>query len=300
VRWLICGTVPLPSLDLTFGGNVRYPCPENGGFDFSRLSLTDQDGAELFLPVNRGTTALVGACALLSRILGAEPPHILTAGDDGRGGGSSLVYRHLAEHAADYAGWGITFHYFLPDVDWHNRLLIALEDVTPRPLLCADAGFMYAAKMSGYAASYDLFFPDAGELAFLADENAPHPFYTRGFFMTEDSNAAELAERAHAHGNAARTMLVKGGTDYVVQQGKVVERVDAPLVPSLEAIGGTGDTVAGMASALLATGLPMPEACRKAALANRLMGELSFATPAFGIADLLPHLAAAWEKTADA
>jgi hypothetical protein len=53
---------------------------------------------------------------------------------------------------------------------------MALNEVNPRPLLCADAGYMYVAKMSGYAASYDLFFPDAGELAFLADENAPHPY----------------------------------------------------------------------------------------------------------------------------
>jgi len=35
--------------------------------------------------------------------------------------------------------------------------------------------------MSGNAQSFDLFTPDAGELAFLADEEAPHPFYTRGF-----------------------------------------------------------------------------------------------------------------------
>jgi len=45
--------------------------------------------------------------------------------------------------------------------------------------LIADAGFMYAAKMSGQASKYDLFTPDVGELAFLADEEAPHLFYTR-------------------------------------------------------------------------------------------------------------------------
>jgi ADP-dependent NAD(P)H-hydrate dehydratase / NAD(P)H-hydrate epimerase len=51
-----------------------------------------------------------------------------------------------------------------------------------RPILIADAGFMYAAKMSGQAACYDFFTPDVGELAFLADEMAPHPFYTRGVY----------------------------------------------------------------------------------------------------------------------
>ena len=49
---------------------------------------------------------------------------------------------------------------------------------SPKPTLVADAGFMYVAKMSGYADAYDLFTPEAGELAILADEKAPHPFYT--------------------------------------------------------------------------------------------------------------------------
>ena len=53
---------------------------------------------------------------------------------------------------------------------WHNRILLAIEDLPVRPLLMADDGYMYVAKMSGYAASYDLFTPDVGELAFLSDE----------------------------------------------------------------------------------------------------------------------------------
>ncbi|MFO7970579.1 MAG: sugar kinase, partial [Desulfobacterales bacterium] len=57
----------------------------------------------------------------------------------------------------------------------------------PRPTLIADAGFMYAAKMSGLSEAYELFTPDAGELAFLADEEAPHPFYTRGFILHEEN-----------------------------------------------------------------------------------------------------------------
>ena len=63
---------------------------------------------------------------------------------------------------------------------------MALEEWKRRPIVVADAGFMYAAIMSGYAASYVLFTPDVGELAFLADEKAPHPFYTRGYILAED------------------------------------------------------------------------------------------------------------------
>ncbi|MFN2359334.1 MAG: sugar kinase, partial [Desulfotignum sp.] len=69
---------------------------------------------------------------------------------------------------------------------------------------------MYAAKMSGAASFYDLFTPDAGELAFLADETAPHPFYTRGFILHTDNPVSELVCRAYAHDNAAQYLLVKG------------------------------------------------------------------------------------------
>jgi hypothetical protein len=40
-------------------------------------------------------------------------------------------------------------------------------------------------RRAAKAAQFDLFTPDVGELAFLADEEAPHPFYTRGFICTK-------------------------------------------------------------------------------------------------------------------
>jgi sugar/nucleoside kinase (ribokinase family) len=242
------------------------------------------------IPVSRGTAALAAAAVLTARELGREGPNVLLAGDDGSGAGSVAVYTYMCAHAADYAGFGLTFHYLLPDVDWHNRLLIAFEDVKPRPIFCADAGFMYAAKMSGYATSYDLFTPDAGELAFLADEKAPHPFYTRGFLLADENQAAELAARAFEYENSAKTLLIKGKEDLVVQDGKVLKRINYPMVPNLEPIGGTGDTVAGIVSALLDAGQPMLEACRTAALANRFMGQLAQPTPATQIRELLNQL----------
>lgn len=290
MRWLICGTVPDPERGLIRGrAEARF---DAAGL---RLVVAGPDGEAISLPVARGTPALAAAFAVLARPLGLDGPEVLLAGDTGKGEGSRLVYRALHDAMGHYAGWGITLHYLLPDLDWHNRLLAALEDVTPRPVLCADAGFMYAAKMSGYASLYDLFTPDAGELAFLADEKAPHPFYTRGFLLAEEDKAPELAARAHAHENAAKTMLVKGKTDLVVEEGRVVARIGSPLVPNLEPVGGTGDTVAGIVSALLAAGLPMREACRRGALTNRLMGQLARPTPATSVAELLGHLPRAWD-----
>ena len=160
----------------------------------------------------------------------------------------------------------------------------------PAPLLIADAGFMYAAKMSGQAAEYDLFTPDMGELAFLADETAPHPFYARGFLLSEDNQAPDLVRRAHANANAARHMLVKGARDMVVRGQDILDTVDSPSEEAMEAMGGTGDTLTGMAAALTEAGWDIPSACLAAARANRLAGSLAKPTPAGQIATLIAHI----------
>jgi len=277
MSWLIVGTVPDPDFPLLAG-----PCAWSAG------GLT---AAGRPLRVARGTPALLAAACLACDALGQEPPHALLAGDIGRGEGSRAVYARLLDLLESPGVWqGITFHYLQPDLDWHNRILVKLEALAPRPLLVADAGYMYVAKMSGYAATYDLFTPDLGELAFLADETAPHPFYTRGFLLHENGNAPELAARAWAGENAAQCLLVKGHSDLVAAQGVVVDRIAEPRVEAMEPIGGTGDMVTGLVTALLAAGLPVAEACGVAARANRGIGLLAHPTPAYSVADLLPCL----------
>ena len=110
---------------------------------------------------------------------------------------------------------------------------------------------MYAAKMSGQAQSYDLFTPDVGELSFLADESAPHPFYTRGFILHQDNQVPDLIARAYAYKNGARHLLVKGSVDYVVADGEITDQISEPATEAMEAIGGTGDTLTGLACALI-------------------------------------------------
>ena len=172
-------------------------------------------------------------------------------------------------------------------MDWHGRVLLAIEQMTRPPVLIADAGFMYAAKMSGQAGRYDCFTPDLGELAFLADEQAPHPFYTRGFILHESNRADDLIERAYRHDNAAIHLLVKGATDAIVARGRVVDRVDAPSTPAMEAIGGTGDTLTGLLAALCAAGHDLVPAASLAARANRLCGALARPTPASPVSELI-------------
>ncbi|MDD5205092.1 MAG: sugar kinase, partial [Desulfobacterales bacterium] len=191
------------------------------------------------VPVNRGTVALLGASIKAAEILDLPLPYAYLVGDTGLGRGSRRLYELLAGNLADTDCRILTFHYLQPDVDWHNRVLFAVEEMKRRPILVADAGFMYAAKMSGQAESYDLFTPDVGELAFLADEEAPHPFYTRGFILHEDNKIPELIARAYEHRNASRYMLVKGSRDYVASREGVVATVDQPVEEALEAMGGT-------------------------------------------------------------
>jgi NAD(P)H-hydrate repair Nnr-like enzyme with NAD(P)H-hydrate dehydratase domain len=193
----------------------------------------------------------------------------------------------------------VVFHYLQPDVDWHNRVLFAVEKIRPRPVLIADAGFMYAAKMSGQAREYDLFTPDAGELAFLADEDAPHPFYTRGFILHQEERVPELIQRAYHHANAARWLLVKGRTDYLADRGGIHETVDAPASPAMEAMGGTGDTLTGLAAALTAGGMPVERAAILAARVNRLAGHLADPTPATQIAAMVRRIPAALKQVLD-
>jgi len=237
--------------------------------------------------LNRGTPALLAAAVKTAQSLGAGQVTAFLVGDTGLGQGSRELYRRLTRDLAHRRLRVLAFHYLQPDVDWHNRVLFAVQEMAPRPLLVADAGFMYAAKMSGQAPEYDLFTPDSGELAFLADEAAPHPFYTRGFILQEGNNIEEMVKRAYGHRNAARHLLIKGPLDYLASGDGRIRLLRGPSHPALEAIGGTGDTLTGIAAALLDAGQAVDRAAETAALANRLAGRLARPTPATQIQEII-------------
>lgn len=245
------------------------------------------------LAADRGTPALLMAAAQACRHLGQPLPHAFLIGDEGLGHGSRALYRHLVDALPARQYSTLVFHYLQPDVDWHNKVLLAIRAMPEQPRLIADAGFMYAAKMSGQAAAYDLFTPDAGELAFLADETAPHPFYTRGFILHDENKAPDLIARAYANDNAAACLLVKGGVDFIANTDGILDTVCEPAEEAMEAIGGTGDSVTGMVAALIESGLPVPEAAGIAAAANRIAGRLAKPTPGSQIFELLRHIPAA-------
>jgi len=242
------------------------------------------------IAVNRCTPALMGAALKASECVSCPEVYAFLVGDIGRGGGSRTLYEFLARHLHEFDFKVLTFHYLQPDVDWHNKVLFAVERMKTRPILIADAGFMYAAKMSGQSESYDFFTPDVGELAFLADELAPHPFYTRGFILHPHEEVTDLIRRAYDHQNAAGYLLVKGGTDYIVHDNQVIETVDRPSFEAMEAIGGTGDTLTGLLSVLCGADFDPADAAILAARANRWTGSYADPSPATQVAELIEQI----------
>jgi len=278
----VVGTVPDHEFPL-LAGRVTL---ENGDICIQGRRIT----------VKRGTPALLAAAVKVGETLGQEEPFGYLVGDIGRGDGSRKLYKYLTQHLEQTHFHTMAFHYLQPYVGWHNRILTAIKKMIPKPILIADAGFMYVAKMSGHSDAYDLFTPDIGELAFLADELAPHPFYTRGFILHEENRVPDLITRAYTHRNAAQYLLVKGSKDYVANREGVQDTIDSPIEESMEAIGGTGDTLTGIVAALSAAGMHIQEAAVVAARTNRLAGSYAHPTPATQVADMIKYIPEALEK----
>ncbi|MBN2710500.1 MAG: hypothetical protein JXR46_15755 [Calditrichaceae bacterium] len=272
----IIGTVPDQNFPLVHG--------------FVKLSGNNLLIGNHMIPVNRGTPASLAAAIKASEALGGPEIYAFLTGDIGRGNGSRNLYEFLTNHIQEFSFDIITFHYLHPILHWHNRLLPAFESMKPRPLLIADAGFMYVAKMSGQAFRYDVFTPDIGELAFLADEMAPHPFYTRGFIMHQEANAPELINRAYTGKNSAKALLVKGAKDYIVSKNKIIATVDNPSFEAMEAIGGTGDSLTGLLTLLCAMGYDTVNAAILAAQTNRWTGYFANPNPASQIIELIEEI----------
>ncbi|MEA3279968.1 MAG: NAD(P)H-hydrate dehydratase [Thermodesulfobacteriota bacterium] len=278
----IVGTVPEQNFPLV-AGKVTL--------DGNRICIEGQR-----VDVNRGTPALLAAAVKTGEMLEQSELFGCLIGDIGLGEGSRRLYEHLTKNLECSDFNTITFHYLQPDVDWHNRVLSAIKEMAKQPILIADAGFMYAAKMSGQAAAYDLFTPDVGELAFLADETAPHPFYTRGFILQDEKRVPDLIKRAYAHKNASRFLLVKGKKDYLADQDGIKAMLDSPACEAMEAMGGTGDTLTGIAAALIESGMEISNAAIVAAKANRLAGYYARPTPATQVIEIIRQIPGTLEE----
>jgi len=280
---LIAGTVPVKELPLTIGtiGTDRESLVVNG----------------YHIPPTQGTGTMIGAALATTNYLGLEAPQVLVIGDTGRGNGSREMYEYLIQNIAQLSPEVLALHYCLPNMALTKKLCAAIKGCSPRPVLIADAGSMYAAKAAGLATEFDVFTPDATEMAFLADPKATHPAYiNRHLFNADITQTPSLVAAAYRNKSAAKLLLVKGAIDYVARDGTILATITEPDVPELEAIGGTGDTITGLVSAFIYAGLELDEAAIIAARANRMAGKLAQATPATKVKQIVDQFPAVFKE----
>ncbi len=279
---LLAGTIPDRDLPLLAG----------------KAQLTERgitiDGRSV--DIDRGTAAMISVVCHITLAMGLEAPYAVVAGDIGSREGSVKIYEFLAKNLPDLGPDAVTIHYIMPDIAWNKKVLASIDSMEHPPVLLADAGGMYVAKAGGDAHRYQLFTPDLGEAAFLADEKAAHPTYTRGFIFHMEEDVPELVKKAYRFKNAATTMFIKGKTDYVCRDGDIIERIDSPNIETLEPVGGTGDMVTGTISAMVQAGRDHVDACGIAGRVNRVAGELANPTPATQVSEIIGHIPAALEK----
>ncbi len=273
---LLAGSVPVDKMNLQIGP-----------IDFSPEGI-EVDGSKL--PINRGNEAMMTAACQVCELLGLERPIGLIAGDIGKRAGSEAIYHYLMENLPSMDVDVMTLHYVMPDLKLNKKVLESIKKMVRRPILIADAGSMYVAKAGGDASFYDVFTPDIGELAFLADEKADHPAFTRGAIFHMEDDVTELIRRAYSTGNAPSTLFVKGRVDYICHNGEIVEAIEEPAIETMEPVGGTGDLITGMISGLIYAGRDPVDACIIAGRANRRAGQLSNPTPATQIAEIIKFI----------
>lgn len=262
---VIAGTVPIKGLPLTAG------TPK---LDNRYLILEGRR-----IPCGMGTSVMVLASYLTCKTMDIETPLWVTAGDIGDSSGSKAIYEYIIENLTGIRPKVLALHYIMPIIILAQELMEVVRGV--RPILIADAGSMYVMKSIGAAREFHLFTPDPGELAFLADPNATHPAYTQRYLFEIDTlDVPRLIEQAYKNGNASKVLLVKGSKDYIAEDGKILAIVEEPNIPVLEPIGGTGDTITGIASALISYGFDVKKAAILAAKTNRVAGKLSNPTTA--------------------
>ncbi|MBW2466092.1 MAG: sugar kinase [Deltaproteobacteria bacterium] len=278
----LAGAVPIEKLPLLIGEiEVNDEGVKIGGHD---------------LAINRGCEAMMSAASLICQEYGVARPVGMVAGDIGKRDGSNKIYEYLAENLPGMGAKILTLHYIMPDLKRNKKVLAAIDTMQEKPILIADAGSMYVAKAGGDSHYYDVFTPDLGETAFLADDKADHPTFTRGFIFHMEDDVPGLIRRAFASGNSARTLFVKGSVDYICQDNEILYSIDQPNVESMEPIGGTGDLITGMISGLIHAGKSPVDACRIAGHVNRKAGELSPPTPATQVKDILKFVPAALKE----
>ena len=276
---VLVGTVPYKTGVYTGSGRV-----ENGHIIVDNIRF----------PIERGTAAMAACCARVCGYYGWPMPICIFGGDTSDGKGTELMFREVYDNLEKYTPEVITLHYLFPKIAYGAPLIAKISSLPVRPQLIADAGGMYLIKTIKQSGFFDVFTPDQGELLFLADEFAPHPLYIRTELLNKINETAALVEEAYRNKNAARTLVIKGAIDYIYENGVLIKECRGPNIPAMEAMGGTGDTITGMISALRYRQDASSD--YKALIVNRLTGQRIKCTPATQINEFIEAIPSVLEE----
>ncbi len=277
---LILGTVPFPLEGVSFG---EVHLKED------KLYLADKP-----LEICMGTTTLITSCLFTLTYFKRSSLKALLVSDYGEGIGSKRLFSWLKKGLVNNYKV-ICGHYIMPYVDEFKDVFPKLK--SSAEILICDAGMMYAAKASALAKEINVFTPDAGEMAFLADKDVTHPAYVKKIFFEMDTKDVDfLIKKAWEENNLSKLALIKGKEDLVVKEGKVIDRILHPTVKAMEAIGGTGDSVVGILVGLVGAGFSLERSLRLSAQINRTAGKLAKPTPATRIYDIIKFIPKAMEE----
>lgn len=245
-------------------------------------------------PIERGTVAMAASCAQVCSFYNLEMPLCIFGGDVADGKGTDLMFQELNSNIGDYDPDLITLHYMFPKIKYGEPFIHKIESLAKKPQLIADAGGMYLMKTISKSYFFDVFTPDQGELYFLADEFAPHPLYVRSDLLNENISVESLISSAYKNKNTAKTTVIKGAVDSIYTDSIKIKELRQPNIPAMEAIGGTGDTITGMLSALRC--MNTQGADYKALVLNRFIGELIKCNPATQISEFIKAIPKALGK----
>ncbi|HDD35621.1 MAG TPA: sugar kinase [Candidatus Desulfofervidus auxilii] len=239
-------------------------------------------------PIGVGTTALLAAAINTLSFFDRSLPYVILAGDKGEGKGTKRLFAFLKSNSLKKERV-ICGHYMMPYVDEFKEVFPKLRENAK--FIIADAGMMYAAKAAGFAKKVDVFTPDVGELAFLADKDAIHPAYIKRILFEIDAEDIEsLIRQAYLTENLSKFVFVKGQKDLVIKDGKTIASISSPLIKAMEAIGGTGDTLVGIMSGFLESDFSFEKASLFAAKVNRIAAKLAWITPATPIYEVIKFI----------
>ncbi len=245
-------------------------------------------------PIERGTAAMAACCAQVCNFYGQPMPLCIFGGDISDGKGTDLMFREVNNNLEKYAPDVITLHYLFPKIAYGAPLIDKIVSLPKKPQLIADAGGMYLIKTIKKSEFFDVFTPDQGELLFLADEFAPHPLYVRSELLSQLNETASLVDIAYRNKNAAQTLVIKGAIDYIYKDGILIKECRGPNIPAMEAVGGTGDTITGMISALRFR--KDANSDYKALIVNRLVGQRINCNPATQISEFIKAIPTVLEE----